>query len=230
MSLILTILLYGAGFSDPHCPNGESLVYKGYDDGNKTSRDIIHKVYDMGGYYYSTHEHLDTTRILVKCKMRKSDLSTLQVIKDRSGRFQLGIEPTSGGILVKNGPKSTETKVKYAGVFYDRHTLIDVFRGFPFENPRTVEFAFFESNVGSVITGTCNYAGIVGIKTDTGDFDCYKLTLGFKSQLIETVYQLAVAGRSFDFYYEVEEPHRMIYWTDNKGSYLKLKQVDSEGE
>lgn len=228
MNLLLsTMLLFNAGFSDPHIADGERLIYKGYDDGNKTSREIVHIVYDKGDYYYSTHEHLDSTRIIVKCKVRKSDFSTMQVIKDRSGRFQLSIEPCSEGILVKDGFKTKENKINHSGVFYDRHTLLDVFRAFPFENPQKIEFPFFESNVGSVITGTCVYDGIETIKTDIGEFKCHKLTLGFKSPLIETVYKVAVAGRSFDFYYEVAEPHRMIYWTDNKGSYLKLIRNES---
>ncbi len=160
MNLILAVFLFRAGFGDPQIPDAENLVYRGYDDGNKTSREVTHKVYDKGDYYYSTHEHLDTTRIIVKCKIRKSDLSTMQVVKDRSGRFQLSVEPCSGGLLVKDASKSKEVKINHSGVFYDRHTLLDVFRGFPFENPQKIEFPLFESNVGTVITGTCIYGGI----------------------------------------------------------------------
>jgi len=230
MNCLLLLAAIGAGFADPGIPDGERLIYWGYDGGNNTSREIVHVIYERDDHYYSVHKHIDTTRIVVKCWVRKSDFSTLKVIKDRSGRFQLGVEPIPSGILVKDGFKGKESKVKYQGRFYDRHTLIEVFRGFPFDDPRTIEFPFFESNVGKVITGTCTYGGVHTIKTDLGEFRCHKLTLGFKSKLIETVYKMVVAGRSFDFYYEVAEPHRMIYWTDNKEGYMKLIRVESEGE
>lgn len=227
MNVLAVLFVITASFSDPHIPNGEKVVYLGYDQG--TTREISHEVYDNGDSYYSVHEHHDTTRIIVKCWVWASDLSTIKVIKDRSGQFQLGVEPIPEGILVKDGFKSKSSKVKHDGRFYDRHTLIEVFRGFPFDEPQTIEFPFFEANVGMVITGTCTYGGIHTIETDIGEFRCHKLTLGFKSKLVETVYKMLLAGRSFDFYYEVREPHRMIYWTDNKDGYLKLIRIESEG-
>ncbi len=230
MSYLLTLLLITAGLGDPGIPNGEKVVYLGYDGGNETTREVTHEVFDKTDHYYSVHKHIDTTRIVVKCWVRKGDLSTIKVIKDRSGRFQLGIEPASFGILVKDGFKGKESKIKHSGHFYDRHTLIEAFRGFPFDEAHTVEFPFFEFNVGTVITGTCTYGGIHEIETDIGNFKCHKLTLGFKSKVIETVYKAVMAGRSFDFYYEVAEPHRMIYWTDNKEGYLKLLRIESGGE
>jgi len=227
MSVILAVLLLGAGFTDPHIPSGERVVYLGYDQG--TTREIIHEIYDNGNSYYSVHKHIDTTRIVIKCWVRKSDFSTIKVIKDRSGRFQLGVEPVEGGILVSDGFKGKQSMLKHEGRFYDRHTLIEVFRGFPFDQPETIEFGFFEFNLEMVITGTCTYGGIHTINTDAGEFRCHKLTLGFKSKLVETLYKVLLAGRSFDFYYEVAEPHRMIYWTDNKDGYLKLIRIESEG-
>lgn len=227
----MALVLIAAGFSDPHIPSGERLVYWGYDGGNNTSREIIHVIFDKGDHYYSTHQHLDTTKIIVKCWVNKLDFSTRKVIKDRSGRFQLGIEPVDGGILVKDGFKGKEAKVSFSGdAFYDRHTLIEAFRGFPFDNPQTVEFPFFESALGTVITGTCVYGGVHEIQTDIGTFRCHKLTLGFKSKLIDTAYRMVLAGRSFDFYYDTEPPHRMVYWTDNKEGYMKLLRIESEGE
>ncbi|TKJ43729.1 hypothetical protein CEE36_03315 [candidate division TA06 bacterium B3_TA06] len=228
MNALIALLLIAAGFSDPGIPNGEKVVYLGYDQG--TTREISHEVYDNGDNYYSVHEHHDTTRIIVKCWVQTSDLSTIKVIKDRSGRFQLGVQPIPEGILVSDGFKGKSSKVRHEGSFYDRHTLIEAFRGFPFERPQTVEFGFFESNVGMVITGTCTYGGIHTIQTDAGEFRCHKLTLGFKSKFVETVYRMLLAGRSFDFYYEVREPHRMIYWTDNKDGYMKLIRIENEGE
>jgi hypothetical protein len=227
MNVLAALFVIAASFSDPHIPNGERVVYLGYDKG--TTREISHEVYDNGDNYYSVHEHHDTTRIIVKCWVQASDLSTIKVVKDRSGRFQLGVEPAPEGILVKDGFKGKSSKVKHDGRFYDRHTLIEVFRGFPFDEPQTIEFPFFESNVGMVITGTCTYGGIHAIQTDAGEFSCHKLTLGFKSKLVETVYKMLLAGRSFDFYYEVSVPHRMIYWTDNKDGYMKLIRIESEG-
>jgi len=211
MSVILAVLLLGAGFTDPHIPSGERVVYLGYDQG--TTREIIHEIYDNGNSYYSVHKHIDTTRIVIKCWVRKSDFSTIKVIKDRSGRFQLGVEPVEGGILVSDGFKGKQSMLKHEGRFYDRHTLIEVFRGFPFDQPETIEFGFFEFNLEMVITGTCTYGGIHTINTDAG----------------ESLYKVLLAGRSFDFYYEVAEPHRMIYWTDNKDGYLKLIRIESEG-
>lgn len=228
MNALISLLLIAAGFSDPGIPNGEKVVYLGYDQG--TTREISHEVYDNGDNYYSVHEHHDTTRIIVKCWVWASDLSTIKVVKDRSGRFQLGVEPIPEGILVKDGFKGKSSKVNHDGRFYDRHTLIEVFRGFPFESPQTIKFPFFEFNVGMVITGTCTYGGIHTIQTDAGEFRCHKLTLGFKSKLVETVYKMLLAGRSFDFYYEVTEPHRMVYWTDNKDGYMKLIRIESEGQ
>lgn len=228
--MLLSLFLIAAGFSDPGIPNAEKVVYWAYDGGNNTSREITHAIYDKGDHYYSVHRHVDTTQIVVKCWVRKSDFSTKKVMKDRSGRFQLGVEPIASGILVKDGFNGKEHKVKYEGRFYDRHTLIEVFRAFPFENPHTIEFPFFESGVGSVITGTCTYGGIHDIETKAGIFRCHKLTLGFKSRLVETVYKMVLAGRSFDFYYDIEAPHRMVYWTDNKEGYMKLLRIESEGE
>ena len=228
MNALIALLLIAAGFSDPGIPNGEKVVYLGYDQG--TTREITHEVYDKGDHYYSVHKHIDTTRIIVKCWVRKSDFSTIQVIKDRSGRFQLGVESIEGGIRVSDGVKDKQSMLKHEGRFYDRHTLIEVFRGFPFDAPRTIEFPLFESNLGIVITGTCTYGGIHTINTDAGEFRCHKLILGFKSKLIDTLYKVLLAGRSFDFYYEVSEPHRMIYWTDNKDGYMKLIRIENEGE
>lgn len=231
MNFVVTILLIATGFSDPHIPNGERVVYLGYDGGNNTSREIAHVIYDKGDQYYSIHQHLDTTKIIVKCWIRKQDLATNKVIKDRSGRFQLGIEPLPDGILVKDGFKAKESKVSYSGgAFYDRHSLIEVFRGFPFQTPQTIEFPFFESNLGTVITGTCVYGGKHDIETEIGTLCCHKLTLGFKSKLIDTAYRVFLAGRSFDFYYDVDPPHRLVYWTDNKEGYMKLLRIESEGE
>ena len=228
MNLALISLLLASGFSDPCIPNGEKVVYLGYDKGS--TREISHEVYREGGSYYSIHHHLDTTEIIVKCWVRASDLSTIRVIKDRSGRFQLGVEPISGGILVKDGSNGKESVIKHDGPFFDRHTLIEVFRGFPFDAPQTIEFSFFESGLGTVIIGTCMYRGVETIETDIGDFRCHKLTLGFKSPIVETLYKLLLAGRSFDFYYEVDPPHRMVYWTDNKEGYLKLIRIEREAE
>ncbi|MBN2380144.1 hypothetical protein JXM67_10135 [candidate division WOR-3 bacterium] len=230
MSGLLLLLLMSVGFSDPGIPGDESLVYLGYDQENQTSREIIRETQDKGDYYYSVHEHRDTTRIVVKCKVRKQDLSTIQVIKNRSGRFQLGIEQVSEGILVKDGFKDKQSKTKHSGHFYDRHTMMEVFRGFPFDDPETVEFPFFEVNLGIVVTGTCTYRGVYNVKTSLGEIRCHKLTLGFKSKLIDTAYKMVISGRSFDFYYETEAPHRMIYWTDNKGSYIKLLRIESEND
>jgi len=228
MSVLAVILLVTANFSDPDIPNGERVVYLGYDQG--TTREISHEIYKEGNHYYSIHHHHDTTQIIVKCWVKASDLSTIKVIKDRSGRFQLGVEPVEGGILVSDGVKGKQSMLKHEGRFYDRHTLIEVFRGFPFDQPETIEFGFFEFNLGMVITGTCTYGGIHTINTDAGEFHCHKLTLGFKSFIVKTLYKVALAGRSFDFYYEVRDPHRMIYWTDNKDGYMKLIRIESEGE
>jgi len=225
---LLAFFLISTGFSDPGLPQVEKLVYLGYDEGNQTSREISHDVFDKGNYYYSVHHHHDTTRIIVKCKVRKSDFSTLEVIKNRSGRFQLGIEQTETGICINDGEKDRQTKVKHSGHFYDRHTLMEVFRAYPFENPQTVKFPFFEVNLGMVITGTCTYRGQETISTPLGKIQCHKLTLGFKSLLVETAYKMILAGRSFDFYYDVNPPHRMVYWTDNKGSYIKLIRIEGE--
>lgn len=228
MNALLTLLLLAAGFSDPGIPNGEKVVYLGYDQG--TTREIIHEIYDNGNSYYSVHKHIDNTKIIVKCWVRKSDFSTIRMIKDRSGRFQLGVEPIEGGILVSDGFKDKQSMLKHEGRFYDRHTLIEAFRGFPFEAPETIEFDFFESNLGRVITGTSEYGGIHTIQTEIGDFRCHKLTLGFKSFIVKTLYKVVLVGRSFDFYYEVDAPHRMIYWTDNKDGYMKLIRIENEGE
>ncbi len=229
MSYLLAFLLVAAGFSDPNIPHGERVVYLGYDGENNTSREVSHEVYREGDTYHSIHTHLDTTRIIVSCRVRASDLATLRVRKDRSGRLQLRIEPYAGGILVTDGfANNRETRVSHTGRFYDRHTLIEVFRGFPFDDPQPVEFPFFESNLGVVITGTCTYHGIHTISTPAGDFRCYKLTLGFKSQIVQTLYSVVLAGRSFDFYYETAESHRMIYWTDNKDGYMKLIRIERD--
>ncbi|TET23287.1 MAG: hypothetical protein E3J71_02690 [Candidatus Stahlbacteria bacterium] len=228
MNALIALLLIAAGFSDPGIPNGERVVYLGYDQG--TTREIIHEIYDKGDHYYSIHKHIDTTKIIVKCWVRKSDFSTIRMIKDRSGRFQLGVESIEGGILVSDGFKGKQSMLKHEGRFYDRHTLIEAFRAFPFDDPGTIEFGFFESNVGTVITGACVYGGIHTIQTEIGDFRCHKLTLGFKSFIVKTLYKVVLAGRSFDFYYEVDAPHRMIYWTDNKDGYMKLIRIENEGE
>ncbi|MBD3285193.1 hypothetical protein GF359_02250 [candidate division WOR-3 bacterium] len=227
MSILLTLAIL-VGFSDPAMPSGEKVVYLGYDAGNQTSREITHEVYNKGDYYYTVHTHHDTTQITVMCKVRMNDLSTIQIVKNRSGKFQLGIEQKHDAILVQDGFKDKETKHKHSGRFYDRHTLLDAFRGYPFDNPETVEFPFFESNIGMVITGECTLGGIYEVNTSIGKIKCYKLTLGFKSSFVQTAYKMILAGRSFDFYYQVVEPHRLIYWTDNKGSYIKFLRVESK--
>ncbi|GEM_PF-1894007 len=230
MNILAVLLSIFAGFSDPVIPDGERLIYQGYDAGNQTSREIVHVVHDKGNYYYSEHEHIDSTQIKVRYWIRKQDFSTIKIIKNRSGRLQLTVEQVPSGIKVTDGFKNKESNLKYSGRFYDRHSLFDVFRAYPFNKPVDMEFPLFESTLGTLITGTCTYGGIHKIKTKLGTFRCYKITLGFKNNLLAAVYKMLTADRSFDFYYELAKPHRMIYWTDNKKSYMELKRIESEGK
>ena len=217
------LLLLFFFFKDYSLPEYERIVYQGYDKG--TTREIVRDFYVKEDHYRVVQHHLDKTNLTMIVKISKKDFSTYSVYKKTENKevYNL-IKDEKGYIFRLNKGRWKKLKKK---VIYDRHTLFEVFRFYPFSSKETIEFPLFEAKYGMVVKGVCKYEGEEVVETPMGKIRCYKIIFSIEKGIIGSIVKTLLKGREFQFFYEKESPHRLVYWTDKKDGYIIIKRIEN---
>ncbi len=211
---------------EPQLIKFEKKVYIGYDKG--TTRDIERTVISKDtNYVYATQKHIDKTKIYLKIVMSKEDLSTVSVYKEREGKEEYFLKRLSDTLYYYRY-KGKEHYLKTKAPIYDRHTLIELFRFYNFTHPEKTTFPLFEVSYGKIVKAYVFLESRDTIKTMRKKFLCYKLVFKLKNAFLNTVVKILSKGRRFEFYYNVVGTHPLVYWTDHKDGYMKLKSYNKE--
>lgn len=219
---VLFSVLVGQGFSlaasfvDPQIPDREYSTGLGYDKGKVVpiERLITH---DNGCYRV---EHTDSTGLRLVTRIDRKTMRTIRVEKFRHGQPTLTETFDSTGVLVVDERTKKTRRFRYRGMLYDRHTLSEVFRGFPFDRQQSVEFPLCVPEWG-IITAVVSFDKKEIIETDIGRSECYKMTMRPKG----------VAGwlytKRFYFWYETGPRHRLLFYSDSDGRMTKIKSIST---
>ncbi len=218
----MTILYLFLFFREFKTPAHEKIVYQGYDRG--TTREIVREFFTEDSFYTAIQHHLDETDLTMKVRISKKDFSTLLVYKKTEGKEAYFLKKKDNYYVFRLNHK--KWKRLNRNRIYDRHTLFEVFRFYPFENPETIEFPLYEARYGMVVKGICEYRGIDTVKTFMVEIECYKLVLKIEKGVLGAMAKALLRGRELQFYYEKKLPHRFIKWTDGKDGAIIIKRIE----
>lgn len=216
-SLVVLLAAQAVGFAylfqDPPIPNNEFSAYLAFEKGKVVP---IERTITVENDCYRT-EHTDTTGLRVISIVDRQTLGTVKVEKFRHGKPTLTVNCDSAGITVRDLRNKKTRRFRHPGPVFDRHTLWEVFRGFPFREGKSVEFPLLVPELG-VITAVVRFDRKETIDTDFGTIECCKLTMAPKG-VVGWMY-----GKRFFFWYETGAPRRLVLYGDSDGRVTKLQQ------
>jgi hypothetical protein len=208
---ILLVALF-LEFSDPQIPDGELSLYLATEKGIITpiERRITHS--DSG--YLTVHR--DTSGLEVQSFVDCKTLKTIWVRKFRDGSLTLEERCDSIGVLVKDLAKNRARRFRHQGPVYDRHTLFEVFRGFPFAAGDREIFSLVVPEF-RIIGAEAKLLGKERLKTPWGEEECYKLEMKPRGLIG------FLARKYFHFWYSLKSPHHLVLYQDSDGREIRLQ-------
>lgn len=208
-------------FHDPKIPNNEFTVYHAFEKGKVVP---IERKITLENNCYRI-EHTDTTGLLVISLIDTQSLKTVKVEKFRWGKPTLMVACDSTHIFIEDLLRNKRRRLSVRGPVYDRHTIFEVFRGFPFNEKKKVEFPLLLPDLDfilgpelGVITAVVTLEKEEVIETLFGKIECYKLTMAPKG-VIGLVYK-----KRFYFWYSTAPPHILILYEDSDGRVTKIEK------
>lgn len=209
----LVIVLAALSFQNPKIPNNEFTLYHAFEKGKVVP---IERTIGIENNCYRT-EHTDSTGLLVISVIDMQSLKTVKVEKFRWGKPTLRVVCDSTGIIVDDLQKNRTRRIHHSGPVYDRHTLWEVFRGFPFKDKKSIEFPLLVPEL-EVITAVVSLEKQELIETDFGKIECFKLKMAPKG-VIGLLY-----SKRFYFWYSTIPPHSLIVYQDSDGRITKIQK------
>jgi hypothetical protein len=222
MFLFRSLLIYFAAhsasfaafsFHDPQIPNDELTLYHAFEKGKVVP---IERKITVENNCYRT-EHTDTTGLKVISFVDRQSLKTVRVEKFRHDKPTLRVVCDSAGITVEDLQKNRKHRFNHSGPVFDRHTVWEVFRGFPFLDKKSIEFPLLVPEL-SVVTAVVSLEKQEIIDTDFGRVECYKLTMAPKG-VIGWFY-----NKRFYFWFSCIPPHLLILYRDSDGRETKIQK------
>lgn len=199
------------GFSDPRIPDQEVNLYLATEKGVTTP---IERLITRTPEGYLT-VHRDSSGLEVQGLVDLQTLRTIWVRKFRNGRQTLEVVCDPTRVVVKDLIKNRARDFPHSGQVYDRHTLFEVFRGFPFAAGGKYSFPLLVPEF-RIIGAEVELTGRELLNTPWGEEECYRLEMAPRG-LIGLLMR-----KRFYFWYSCRPPHHLILYKDSDGREVRL--------